>query len=100
MAKRPMVDRTAHVKPAIRIILAPLARHNARGMQQGRTVWIDPRTPWPHHTLLHEQIHLENPSWSETRVRLETSRRWARMGWRERAELLRLFGRAKMGDDE
>lgn len=100
MAKRPMHESTSRVKPAIRIILAPLRRHNARGMQQGRIVWVDARCPWPHHTLLHELIHLDNPSWSETRVERETARRWKRMSWRQRSELLRLFGRARIGGDE
>lgn len=97
MAKRPIRQNIARVKPAVRVILAPLARHGARGMQQGRTIWVDPRTPWPHHTLLHECIHLDNPSWSETRVTRETTRQWRRMGWREKAELLRRFGAARMG---
>lgn len=98
--RRPIADSTVSRKPAVRIILAPLARHGARGMQQGRTVWVDPRTPWAHHTLLHELIHLDNPSWSETRVRRETASRWRRMGWREKATLLRMFGGARMGHDE
>jgi hypothetical protein len=66
-------------------------------MQQGRVVWIDPTMPWPHHTLLHERLHMDNPSWCETRVRRETARLWRRMGWREKAEVLRLFCRAGGG---
>ena len=97
--KRPIPHHTPK-RPAVKVVLAPLARHGARGMQQGRTMWVDPRTPWPHHTLLHETIHMENPSQSESWVRRETARRWARMGWREKAELLRLFGAARLGDDE
>ena len=100
MTRRPIGKSITRVKPAVRIILAPLGRHYARGMQQGRTVWVDPRMPWPAHTLLHETIHLANPSWSETRVQRETARRWKRMGWRAKAELLRLFGRARIGGEE
>ena len=86
-------------RPAVKLILAPLGRHLARGMAQGRTIWVDPRRPWPGHTLLHELIHVENPGWSETKVRQETTARWRRMGWREKAELLRLLGGARLGDD-
>ena len=100
MAKRAIVEHTAHVKPAVRIILKPLGRDGAWGMQQGRTLWVDPRSPYPVRILLHEQIHLENPCWSETRVRRETASRWRRMGWREKATLLRMFGRAKLGGEE
>lgn len=69
-------------------------------MQQGRTLWVDPRSVAPHRILFHEQIHLTNPTWSETRVRRETARRWARMTWKEKAALLRMFGQARMGHDE
>lgn len=85
-------------RPALKLILAPLARHNARGMAQGRTIWVDPRPPWPAHTLLHELIHLEQPAWSETHVKRETTVRWRRMTWQEKAELLRLLGRATVGN--
>ena len=101
MAKRPMGKHTTRAKPAVRVILAPLGRHNAHGMQQSRTVWVDPRTQCPPRILLHELLHLDNPSWSETRVKRETGRRWRRMAWREKAELLRLFGAARVGwEDE
>jgi hypothetical protein len=69
-------------------------------MQQGRTVWVDPRDDAAPKTLLHELIHLENPAWSETQVRRETTREWRRMSWREHAALLRLFGRAKVGGED
>jgi hypothetical protein len=79
--------------------MKPLKRHVARGMSQGRKIWIDPRTPWPHHVLLHELIHVENPSWSETRVSEETTRRWKVMTWRQKAELLQLLGSARVGEN-
>ena len=58
---------------------------------------VDPRARNPHFYLLHELIHAESPGWSETRVRRETTRRWRRMGWREKAKLLLLLGRARLG---
>jgi len=100
MAKRAIRQGNTTRKPAIRIILAPLGRDQAWGMQQGRTLWVDPRSHQPARILLHEQIHLDNPSWSETRVRRETARRWRVMKWREKAELLRMFGGARLGHDE
>lgn len=86
-------------KPAVRIILKPLRRHGARGMQEGRTVWVDPRDPSAPRVLLHELIHLDNPGLSETQVRREEARVWRRMTWREKAELLRLFGRARIEEE-
>lgn len=61
-------------------------------------VWgVYPAAP---QTLLHELLHLNNPSWSETQVRREAAREWRRMTWRQKAELLRMFGRAKIGEEE
>ncbi len=85
------------LKPALRIVLAPLGRQNAHGMQQGRVVWVDPRSPSPARTLLHELIHIERPRWSETRVIRETASRWGGMDWRAKARLLLLLGRARIG---
>lgn len=83
-------------RPAVRIYLAPLGRSQARGLSiaADRTVWVDPRKPWPAHTLLHELLHVRHPSWSETRVRKETARRWKKMSAREKARLLKMFGHA------
>lgn len=87
-------------KPAVRIHLAPLRRHNACGLSvpADRTIWVDPREPWPAHTLLHELIHVENPSWSESRVIRETARRWKKLDWKGAAELLQLLGRARLSE--
>jgi hypothetical protein len=71
-----------------------------RGKASGRVVTIDPRKPWPAHTLLHEMIHVEQPGWSETAVRRETARRWRGMGWRDKAKLLLLLGRARLASSE
>lgn len=106
MAKRSIAQSTRSRKPAVRIIFAPLAGRLGlgaglgRGKAEGRVVYVDPRKPWPAHTLLHELLHVRHPSWSETRIRRATAARWKRMGWRERAALLQMFGSARLGDDE
>jgi hypothetical protein len=89
-------------RPAIRIIFKPLLRENARGLSvpADRTLWIDPRTPWPAHTLLHELVHIEQPGWSESKVIRETRKRWKASTWRQKAEWLKLLGHAKIGDDD
>jgi len=84
--------------PAIRLVLMPLGRHNARGLSQGRKVWVDPRRPHPVHTLLHEMIHVEQPSLSESAVIKETARQWRKMTWQAKAELLTMFGTAHVGE--
>jgi len=95
-----MPKHTPVDKPAFRLILRPLGREGAHAAQQGRTVWVDPRSRHPHLYLLHELIHMENPSMSETRVRRETARRWRRMTWQEKARLLVMFGHARIGEPE
>ena len=55
-------------------------------------MWIDPRLPWPHHTFIHERLHIENPSWSESKVRRETTKVWKKMTWKDKAEVLKLLG--------
>ena len=94
-------------KPALRIVLKPLQREpearKARrlyGLSSGRTIWIDPRYSNVIYTLLHELIHVERPSWSETQVKRETTRRWKKLGWREKAELYRMLGRARLGEED
>src|SRR5512143_29408 len=99
-ARRPISHATTRHKSAFRLVLKPLGRDGAHAMQQSRTIWVDPRGRHPHLYLLHELIHLSNPAWSETQVRRETAREWRRMTWREKAALLRMFGRARIGEDE
>jgi len=92
-------------RPAIRLVFAPLQREAAPdefvgGTAQRRTIRIDPRTPQHMgRVVLHELIHIEQPSKSEWWVRRETWRRWRRMTWREKAELYRLLGHAKLVDE-
>ncbi len=100
------------MKPAIRIILAPVALRGrdpndplkhapTRGECRGRIIKIDPRAPLPAKTLLHEWIHATHPSWPEERVVATEEIRWSRMSWREKARLLKLLGTASIeGEDE
>jgi len=93
-------------RPAIRIILAPLKRYNSKanrqrdiplyGMQQGRTIYIDPRTENPISTFKHELLHLEHPDWTEQKVEIEEIRWWKESTWKQKAELLILLGRAEL----
>lgn len=84
------------MRPAIRIIFAPLQRHLAVGMQQQRTVWIDPRCKYPAQVLDHELLHMKYPGWSEARVLAEEKRRWKRMTWRQKARLYQLLASASL----
>ena len=92
-------------RPALRVILAPLQReapkgHKLMGTAVDRTIKLDPRNHFIVLTYLHEKLHIEHPSWSETTVRRETARLWRKLGWREKAKLLKELGHARLGDDE
>lgn len=104
--KRTIAHHSTALKPAIRIVLTPLHAIGLHGyvlVRRGvpakgeRVVRLDPRSRDPHRFLLHELIHLERPSWSERAVQRETARRWRRMTWRDKAKLLLLLGRARLG---
>lgn len=99
-------------RPRHRLILRPLGlapktprqkkRRHYLGFTEAatRTIELDPRTksvPLAQ-VYLHELIHLAHPSWAETRVLSEERRRWKRMSWREKAELYKALGRAKIKD--
>ena len=92
-------------RPAIRIVLAPLQREAPKGRvlmgtAQGRTIRLDPRQPCIVKTYLHEKLHVEHPSWSETRVRREAASRWKRMTWRQKAMLTRELAHAVIVEAE
>jgi hypothetical protein len=70
------------------------------GTAQQRTIRLDPRQSHLTQTFLHEKLHIENPSWSETAVRKETARRWKAMGWREKALLVKELAHAQVGEVE
>lgn len=84
------------MRPAVRIVLAPLGRQNHRGESLGRTIWLDPRWPDVARTLLHELLHIWHPSWSETRVLREERRRWRRMSWKQKAKLYQMLASAQL----
>jgi hypothetical protein len=101
--RRLITHRNTALKPALRIVLAPIGDAHADVVVRAgapaageRVVRVDPRSRNPHYYLLHELIHLEHVGWSETTVRRETARRWRRMGWRDKAKLLLLLGRARL----
>jgi hypothetical protein len=99
----------ARTKPAVRIILAPLAFKSksepalllGEAHKERRTILIDPRAELPHKTLFHELTHIRHPRWEEAKVEAWENEQWGKMGWKKKAELLRMFGSALLqGEDE
>jgi hypothetical protein len=98
------------VRPAVRIIFAPIMSRSRKdrerglfvhGTAQNRTITIDPRSSEIGKTLLHEMLHVRHPDWSEEAIVSETRLRWGKMSWKEKARLLRLLGSARLeGEDE
>jgi hypothetical protein len=98
------------LRPAVRIVFAPMShrygtyRRDGRkvlGDTRGRVVRVDPRSGTPARILLHELLHVQHPSWSEATVLVEERRRWARMSWRGKARLYQMLGSARLeGDSE
>jgi hypothetical protein len=91
------------MRPAIRIIFAPLSKRikehreqglNTYGQSANRTIWLDPRNSEILDTLVHELAHVNHPSWSEEEVLDYTKKRMKKMGWKEKARLLKLLGYA------
>ena len=91
------------MRPAIRIIFAPLflrdkvvreAGGYVHGTALGRTIHLDPRSSLILDTLVHEMTHCSHPSWTEVEVKVHTKKRMSKMGWKEKARLLRLLGSA------
>lgn len=93
------------MKPAIRIILAPI--HNrykhernrgevllGRALTPGRTVWLDPRTTDILATLIHEKAHIDHPDWDEKAVEAYTKVWMRKSGWKRKAAYLKLLGSA------
>lgn len=96
------------MRPAIRIVFAPLLSRNKKGAYYthgetaipGRTVKIDPRSSMLLDTLIHEITHVRHPDWSEQMVR-DYVKIWMRKsGWKRKAEYLRLLGSALIEGEE
>jgi hypothetical protein len=97
------------VKPAIRIIFAPLFLRDKKvreaggyvhGTAVGRTVTIDPRSSLLLDTLVHEMTHCNHPDWTEKMVQDYTKVRMKKMGWKEKARILKLLGNATLEGEE
>ena len=97
------------MKPAIRIIFAPLFKRHKReredgtylhGTAQRRTVHIDPRGTLLLDTLVHELTHVRHPDWTEKQVQEHTARRMKKMSWKEKAHTLKLLGNAIIEGEE
>ena len=103
--------RGGRVKPAIRIVFAPLFKRDralaaagkdlhGRVMIPGRTIQIDPRSPNILDTLVHEMTHVRHPDWSEQMV-VDYAKIWMKKsGWRRKAEYLKLLGTALIEGEE
>jgi hypothetical protein len=103
------------MKPAIRIVFAPLFKRpksfqkgekheklflHGEATVPGRTVKIDPRGSALLETLVHEVAHINNPSWTEKMVQDYTKIRLKKMGWKEKANWLKMFGNAIIEGEE
>lgn len=93
------------MRPAIRIIFAPLHKRDKEvrekgwelhGKALGRTIWLDPRSKDILDILVHELTHIAHPSWEEKEVESHTQKRLSKMSWKEKANLLRLLGSAEL----
>lgn len=95
------------MRPAVRIIFAPLAlrgRHAARfktcerfhGDALGRTIRLDPRLAEVAKTLYHELLHVRHPDWTEDKVSAYEELHWNRMTWKQKAQLYRMLGSARL----
>ena len=93
------------MKPAIRIVFAPLLNRNRKDREggwythgetaiPGRTVKIDPRSSMILDTLVHEITHANHPDWTEKMVQ-DYVKIWMRKsGWKRKAAYLKLLGSA------
>ncbi len=97
------------MRPAIRIIFAPLFRRNkaerekglnTHGETVGRTIKIDPRSTWLLGALIHEITHVNHPDWSEEMVKGYVSIWLKKTGWKRKAAYLKLLGSAIIEGEE
>ena len=91
--------------PTIRLFLVPCINKYKREWIQAyteecsRTIFVDVRTRCHMvRILIHEVLHVQHPSWSEHRVCAETRKKFNKMTWKGKAELLTTaMSRAKIG---
>lgn len=98
------------MRPAIRIIFAPLFRRDKavreaglylHGKARGRTIWLDPRGGDDLiDTIVHEIAHANHPQWPERVVQAYTKKRLKKMSWKEKARYLKLLGSAILEGEE
>lgn len=98
------------MKPAIRIIFAPIFKRDKaireagaflHGMARGRTITLDPRAAETLlDTMVHEIAHCNHPDWSEQAIRDHTKRRLSKMSWKEKAHMLKMLGNAIIEGEE
>jgi hypothetical protein len=98
------------VKPAIRIILAPIFKRDKEvrergwflhGKASGRTITLDPRgAETLLDTMVHEIAHCNHPDWTEQEISEYTKKRLSKMSWKEKAHMLRLLGNAIIEGEE
>lgn len=76
--------------------------NGAHGASEGINIWFDPRSRANLcRTIVHEILHVEHPTWTESKVRRETKKILDKMTWIEQAKLLRkVVTRAKIKDKE
>jgi hypothetical protein len=97
------------LKPAIRIVFAPLFLRDRKvresggylhGTASGRTVTLDPRSSQLLDTFIHEVTHCNHPDWTEQMVRDYVKVRMKKMGWKEKARWWKLLGNATIEGEE
>jgi len=95
--------------PAHRLIFKPLRAqgHIGEVIYAKRTIYLDPRSRRGRsggvsvaQVYLHELIHLAHPGWSETHVLKEERRRWKKLTWKDKAQLYKAMGRARLAGDD
>ena len=93
------------MKPAIRIIFAPLYKRNPLeyrrgrlvvGYAQNRTIRLDPREPNILKYLVHEMQHVKHPDWTERMVEDYVKLWLKKTSWKKKAAYLKLLGSAQI----
>jgi hypothetical protein len=99
------VKRPRLVIPIHRLNFAPSlgfrGKQHTKGLygycdKRERVIGVDPRSAYPARVLLHELLHLRNPSWSESKVYKETNRLWAQLTWKEKGRLYQALGKGRV----